>query len=68
MQTTVLTVSGMTCGGCVKGLTTKLQALAGVEQVAIELASGRVEVTHAESVEQKSLVSCIENAGFDVVS
>ena len=37
MQTTVLKITGMTCGGCVNGVTKALKAVLGVSDVFVSL-------------------------------
>ncbi|MGB8650085.1 MAG: cation transporter, partial [Mycobacteriales bacterium] len=44
MSTSSYTVTGMTCGHCVTSVTEEISALAGVRDVAVDLASGRVTV------------------------
>ena len=40
-----LDVSGMTCGSCVKHVTNALKPLDGVQDVSVDLATGKVKVT-----------------------
>ena len=40
-----LDVSGMTCGSCVKYVTNALKPLDGVEDVFVDLSTGKVKVT-----------------------
>ena len=42
MSTTTWTVTGMTCGHCVKAVTEEVSAIPGVTDVAVELESGLV--------------------------
>ncbi|MCW2806795.1 MAG: copper chaperone, partial [Marmoricola sp.] len=44
-QTTEYTVTGMTCAHCVASVTEEIQEIAGVTDVAVDLASGGVRVT-----------------------
>ena len=44
---TTLSVRGMTCGNCVKHVDKAVRSVRGVSGVQIDLASGRVLVTHA---------------------
>ena len=37
MQTTILKITGMTCGGCVNGVTKALKAVLGVSDVFVSL-------------------------------
>lgn len=63
----LLTVDGMTCGGCANGVKKALGALSGVQQVEVDLASKRVSVTHDGNVADAAIREAIENAGFDVI-
>ena len=44
MQTILLDVQGMHCGGCVKRVNATLQPLPGVRAVEVDLAAARVSV------------------------
>lgn len=59
-------VEGMTCGGCVKNVTTVLQKLPGVGavEVSLEQASASVQYDPAQ-VAPDALRAAVENAGFD---
>jgi copper chaperone CopZ len=50
MQTIDLDVQGMTCSGCVKHVSKALQAVPGVDDVAVDLATGHVKVTASATV------------------
>ena len=45
MQIEHLTVSGMSCGGCVTRVTDALKALPGVGGVEVALSTGKVDVS-----------------------
>lgn len=61
-----LPISGMTCGGCVRSVTSVLQALPGVESVSVTLEPGQAQVRFdAAQVSLAQLQSAIEDAGFD---
>lgn len=68
MNTLNLTVSGMSCMGCVNSVKNLLGALPGVASVQVDLSSGRVAVEHdparasAEAIQQT-----IEDGGYQVV-
>lgn len=66
METTLIKIGGMSCGGCVKSITGVLTALPGVvrAEVSLEPAQAVVEFD-AEEVDRAELVEAIENAGFD---
>lgn len=48
MQTETLTVTGMTCGGCVSSVSNALRGINGVSDVNVSLASGQVVVQYDE--------------------
>ena len=60
-----LRVDGMTCGGCARKLTGRLQDTAGVESVEISLDPG-LAVVHG-SITAEAARSVIEEAGFQPV-
>jgi copper chaperone CopZ len=61
--TTVLTVSGMTCGGCSNAVTRALSGVAGVTNARVDLASGCATVTG--SAQAAELIRALEAAGFE---
>lgn len=67
METTTIKVAGMTCQGCVRSVTRVLQAVPGVEAVAVSLEKGEAELRYdparAGSAEFRKAV---EDAGFAV--
>lgn len=67
MQTQVLKVTGMTCGGCTSNVTRALKALSGVGDVQVSLSAGEAAVQydeHATSIDQ--LRSAVTAAGYGV--
>jgi copper chaperone len=66
MDTMVLKVGGMSCGGCVKSVTTVLEALPGVARAEVSLANGEAVVTYeADKVGRERMVQVIDDAGFE---
>ncbi|HNA29072.1 MAG TPA: cation transporter [Thiobacillaceae bacterium] len=69
MNTLILTVSGMSCMGCVNSVKNLVTALPGVASVQVDLASGRVEVAHdASRADAGAIRQAIEGGGYQVVS
>lgn len=69
MNTLTLTVSGMSCMGCVNSVKNLVSALPGVSGVQVDLASGRVEVTHDPvQADVQAVRQAIEGGGYQVVS
>lgn len=67
MNTIILSVTGMTCGGCVSSVQKVLTALPGVQSAEVTLspAQARVLVDPAR-VDRAALVQAIVDAGFGV--
>ena len=64
MTTTTYTVTGMTCGHCVASVTEEVQEIAGVEDVAVDLATGAVVITSAEPVAREAVEAAVTEAGY----
>lgn len=62
-----LQVKGMTCGGCKKSVETSIASLEGVENVNVELESGKVEVSFNNTqVSVDQIRTAIQNKGYFV--
>lgn len=67
MNEIILSVTGMTCGGCVNSVQKVLAALPGVQRVEVTLAPGQARVVYdAARVERAALVQAVVDAGFGV--
>jgi copper chaperone len=67
MNEIVLSVTGMTCGGCVNSVQRVLTALPGVERVEVTLQPGQARVVvDAARVDRAALVQAVVDAGFGV--
>lgn len=67
MKETTLSVTGMTCGGCVNSVQKVLAALPGVQSAEVTLAPGEARVVHDETrIGRDALVQAIVDAGFGV--
>jgi copper chaperone CopZ len=64
MQTIDLDVQGMTCSGCVKHVSKALQAVPGVDAVAVDLASGHVKVTTSAPVRSAALIAALKDEDY----
>ncbi len=62
MNEIVMQVTGMTCGSCVRHVTAALKAVQGVEDVTVDLASGRVAVRARAGTRAVNLISHCEAA------
>lgn len=66
METTILKVKGMSCGGCVKSVTGVLSALPGVSRADVSLEKGEAVVDYdSNQVTREQLASAVEDAGFE---
>ncbi|BBY14745.1 cation transporter [Mycolicibacterium litorale] len=59
-----LNVEGMSCGHCVKAITTAVEPLPGVAGVTVDLEAGTVTV--AGEADEAAVVAAIEDCGYDV--
>ena len=69
MNTLILTIEGMSCMGCVNTVKNLLNGLPGVAGVQVDLASGRVEVSHDPALATPDTIrQTIEGGGYRVVA
>ncbi len=69
MQTEIIKVTGMTCGGCVNNVTRALTTVGGVSGVSVVLSEGLVTVQYDETLTDPShLKAAIQAAGYGVDS
>ncbi|MBX6391987.1 MAG: heavy-metal-associated domain-containing protein [Burkholderiales bacterium] len=67
MAEQVLNIGGMTCQGCVNSVTRVLQALPGVESVAVSLEKSEARVRYDPSrVAPDAFRQAVQQAGFEV--
>jgi len=67
MQTDSMNVTGMQCGGCSTKISLALNALTGVEDVQVSLASGQVTVRYDEQrTSPQQLEAAVISSGFGV--
>ncbi|MER7672459.1 cation transporter [Kitasatospora sp. NPDC096128] len=63
----VYQVEGMTCGHCVSSVTAELKKVAGVTEVAVDLATGRVTVDSAAPLADSDIAAAVDEAGYHLV-
>ena len=67
MQTEVLKITGMTCGGCTSKVTRALTAVSGVDDVNVTLSPGEATVKYDERrTSSDQLKSAVKIAGYGV--
>jgi copper chaperone len=68
MQTEIIKVTGMTCGGCVDIVTRALVAVDGVHNVNVSLANGEAKVDFDENMTSiEKLNIAVEETGYGLV-
>jgi copper chaperone len=67
MSEIILSVTGMTCGGCVNSVQRVLTALPGVQSAAVTLTPGQARVVYDPArLDRAALVQAVVGAGFGV--
>lgn len=67
MQTEILNVTGMTCGGCTGSVTNALKGVDGVGDVKVSLSTGEATVQYDERrASPDQLKSAVTQAGYGV--
>jgi len=67
MQTELLKVTGMTCGGCISNVTQALKKVSGVGDVKVSLSVGEATVQYDERLTSPDqLKSAVKGAGYGV--
>ncbi len=61
---TNLTITGMTCGNCVKHARQALLSVPGVTEAEVDLATGKAIVTH-EAADTASLIAAVVEEGYE---
>jgi copper chaperone len=65
--TTTYTVSGMTCAHCVLSVREEVGAVAGVEAIDVDLATGRLAV-RGDGIEDDAIAEAVAEAGYEVAA
>jgi copper chaperone len=66
MSTIELSVSGLSCGGCVKRMSTALQGVVGVHEVVVSEDRTHVAIV-GDELQRDTLVQVIRDTGYQVV-
>ncbi|TQF68612.1 heavy-metal-associated domain-containing protein [Rhodococcus spelaei] len=62
------TVTGMTCQHCVASVREEVGEIPGVTDVAVDLDTGRVEVTSESELDPGAVAAAVEEAGYELAS
>ena len=66
MRTTSYAVTGMTCEHCVHAVREEVSAVAGVDDVRVDLGSGRLTVVSSDEVPFSAIATAVDEAGYAV--
>ncbi len=64
MSVTTVTAPDIVCGGCANAIKKTVGALPGVTDVAVDVDTKKVTVTHDESTSSGTVIEAMEQAGF----
>jgi copper chaperone len=68
MNTRTYSVKGMTCGHCVRSVTSEVSRIPGVTGVGVDLATGQVTVETTTPIEDTRIHEAVDEAGYEVVN
>ncbi|MGH8757939.1 MAG: heavy-metal-associated domain-containing protein [Burkholderiales bacterium] len=67
METTVLKVNGMTCGGCVRSVKNVLESIQGVNSAEVSLETAQATVTYDPAkADVNRMREAVTDAGYQV--
>lgn len=64
MTTTEYQVTGMTCGHCEGAITRDVSQIAGVENIDVSAATGKLVVTSTAELDDAQVLAAVEEAGY----
>lgn len=67
-MSTEYVVTGMTCEHCVRAVTEEVRAITGVDEVTVDLATGRLRVVSGGGVPFPAIEAAVDEAGYTVVA
>ncbi len=66
LETVSLSVRGMTCGNCARGVERKLLATSGVKKATVDLAGSRATVEYdSAAVQPEALAAAVRQLGYE---
>ncbi|MFN8106351.1 MAG: heavy-metal-associated domain-containing protein [Nocardioidaceae bacterium] len=68
MTTTEYQVTGMTCGHCESAVREEVSKIAGVSQVDVSAATGKLVITSANPLADTDVVAAVDEAGYEAVA
>ena len=67
MMTTEFQVTGMTCSHCEQAVSSEVSQIAGVDNVEVSAATGRLIITSSEPVADEQVLAAVDEAGYTAV-
>ena len=67
MTTTEFQVTGMTCSHCEQAVSSEVNQIAGVDNVEVSAATGRLVITSSEPVADEQVLAAVDEAGYTAV-
>ena len=68
IQTRIIHIEGMTCGGCVASVHNATADIEGLDNLSIELANNQATVTFDDTkTSAEEIATAIDEAGFDAI-
>jgi copper chaperone len=64
MKTEILNVANIKCGGCAHSITTKLNQIAGVSDVAVNYDNGTVALSYDTQITRQNAVNKLSEMGY----
>lgn len=68
MNTSVYTVKGMTCSGCMNKVIAAASEVEGVEDVDVDISTGQLTVSGREPVDGERVRQAIQAIGYEVAN
>lgn len=66
MTTTEFQVTGMSCGHCENAIREEVSQIAGITDIAVSAASGRLTVTTTgAAVDEAAVIAAVDEAGYE---
>ena len=62
------TVTGMTCEHCVSSVSEEVEEIPGVENVEVDLATGHLQITSSEALDEARVRQAVEDAGYQLTA
>lgn len=66
MSESTFIVTGMSCGHCAQSVTGEITGLAGVSDVTVDVATGRVTVRSEVPLSESDVHAAVEEAGYQL--